>query len=95
MIDKTAAENCLFLTKLFVLILGLGVMFIITMYVVDRTQTTLPGPQFFCAGPFSLPFEKLGEFFSNFYSPWTERSRLSIELSAAGFIEPPRDRTQR
>ena len=43
------------LTELFVLALGLGVMFVIAMYVVDRTQTRHSlSPQFSCAGPFSL-----------------------------------------
>ena len=52
------------LTELFVLALGLGVMFVIAMYVVDRTQTRHSLRRNFpVLARFRYLFEKLGEFF--------------------------------
>ena len=56
------------LTELFVLALGLGVMFVIAMYVVDRTQTRHSLRRNFpVLARFRYLFEKLGEFFREYF----------------------------
>ena len=53
------------LTALFVLAFALGVMFVIAMYAVDRTQTRHSLRRNFpVLARFRYLFEKLGEFFS-------------------------------
>ncbi len=56
------------LIELFVLALGLGVMFVMTMYVVDRTQTRHSLRRNFpVLARFRYLFEKLGEFFRQYF----------------------------
>ena len=56
------------LTELFVMALGLGVMFVIVMYVVDRTQTRHSLRRNFpVLARFRYLFEKLGEFFRQYF----------------------------
>ena len=54
------------LTELFLLLLGMGVLTVIALYVVDRTQTRHSLRRNFpvLALGFRYLFEKLGEFFS-------------------------------
>ena len=56
------------LTELFVLALGLGVMFVIAMYVVDRTQTRhYLHRSFPVLARFRYLFGKLGEYFRRYF----------------------------
>ena len=82
------------LSALFILFLGLGVIAIIYMYIVDKTQNKQAIRRNYpVIGRFRYFFEKQGEFFrqyflDNIFSRWTEKSFPLTVRNEAGFTEP-------
>lgn len=80
------------LTALFVLAFALGVMFVIAMYVVERTQTPHSLRRNFpVLARFRYLFEKLGEFFRQYFFamdreelPFNRAERIWVYRAAKG-----------
>ena len=77
----------LLLTELFLLFLALGFLMAIVFYVIDRTQTRHSLRRNFpVLARFRYVFEKLGEFFRQYFFALDRENCLLIALSVLGFI---------
>ena len=75
------------LTELFLLLLGMGVLTVIALYVVDRTQTRHSLRRNFpVLARFRYLFEKLGEFFDSTFLQWIARSCHLTARNVRGYI---------
>lgn len=93
---SAALQILQYLTYLFVLAVGVAVFVVLVMFVIDVTQTKHAVRRNFpVIGRFRYLFERLGEFFRNTFSRWTERNCHLTVPSAPGFIVPRRASTTR
>ena len=83
------------LTELLVFSLGLGLLALLVFYVVDRLQTQHSLRRDFpVLAHFRYLFEKLGEFFRQYFLSWIQKSCYLIVPSAVGCIAQLKGKTQ-
>ena len=73
----------------FIFVIGLIILAIIVTFIIDVTQKKQAIRRNFpVIGRFRYLFETLGEFFRQYFLPWTGKNYLLIEHNVFGFIAP-------